>query len=106
MKDAPYPEDQSVEMLERFGPHLAYMRGKRSATDLEPDRVVKTHCCFCGQQCGMKLKVKDEEIIGIEPWYEFPFNKGKMCPKGIKRYLQDRKSTRLNSSHVRISYAV
>ncbi|TDP75979.1 molybdopterin oxidoreductase family protein [Bradymonas sediminis] len=95
MKDAPYPEDQSVEMLERFGPHLAYMRGTRSATDLEPDRVVKTHCCFCGQQCGMKLKVKDEEIIGIEPWYEFPFNKGKMCPKGIKRYLQNRHPDRL-----------
>jgi len=26
-------------------------------------------------------------VIGVEPWYEFPFNKGMLCPKGIKRYL-------------------
>ncbi|MFN8219659.1 MAG: molybdopterin oxidoreductase family protein [Fimbriimonadales bacterium] len=54
----------------------------------EPDRLVKTHCCFCGQQCGIQLKVKDERVIGFEPWEEFPFNRGKLCPKGVKRYMQ------------------
>ena len=26
----------------------------------EPDKLVKTHCCFCGVQCGIQLKVKDD----------------------------------------------
>ena len=61
----------------------------------EPDRMVPTHCCFCGQQCGIQLKVKDEKIVGFEPWEEFPFNKGKLCPKGVKRYMQDEHPDRL-----------
>jgi assimilatory nitrate reductase catalytic subunit len=52
-----------------------------------PDRMVETHCCFCGQQCGIKLLVKDNQVIGFEPWMDFPFNQGKLCPKGVKRYL-------------------
>ena len=59
------------------------------------DRSVKTHCCFCGQQCGIKLKVNDNEVVGFEPWYEFPFNEGKLCPKGVKRYLQGTHPDRL-----------
>jgi assimilatory nitrate reductase catalytic subunit len=43
----------------------------------------------------MQLKVKDNLVIGVEPWYEFPFNKGMMCPKGIKRYLQQAHPDRL-----------
>ncbi len=54
----------------------------------QPDKYVKTHCCFCGQQCGIQLKVKDNQVVGFEPWDEFPFNKGMLCPKGVKRYLQ------------------
>ena len=49
---------------------------------------MKTHCCFCGQQCGIQLKVRDNQVIGFEPWEEFPFNHGMLCPKGVKRYLQ------------------
>ena len=69
-----------------FGPHLS--AGTRGTTAEEPDRLVKTHCCFCGQQCGIQLKVKDNQVIGFEPWEEFPFNRGMLCPKGVKRYLQ------------------
>ena len=54
-----------------------------------------THCCFCGQQCGIQLKVKDEKVVGFEPWEAFPFNKGKLCPKGVKRYMQDEHPDRL-----------
>ena len=54
----------------------------------EPDRLVKTHCCFCGVQCGIQLKVKDNKVIGFEPWEDFPVNRGMLCPKGVKRYLQ------------------
>ena len=49
---------------------------------------MKTHCCFCGQQCGIQLKVRDNQVVGFEPWEEFPFNQGMLCPKGVKRYLQ------------------
>ncbi len=84
-----------IDVIESFGPHLAYASGDRTDSAVVPDRLVKTHCCFCGQQCGMQLKVKDNTIIGIEPWYEFPFNKGKLCPKGVKRYLQNAHPDRL-----------
>jgi assimilatory nitrate reductase catalytic subunit len=39
--------------------------------------------------------VKDNTILGIEPWYEFPFNQGMLCPKGVKRYLQQDHPDRL-----------
>jgi assimilatory nitrate reductase catalytic subunit len=83
------------ETIAKFGPHLAYAKDGRLDTGVEPDKYVKTHCCFCGQQCGMQLKVKDNLVVGVEPWYEFPFNKGMMCPKGIKRYLQQAHPDRL-----------
>jgi assimilatory nitrate reductase catalytic subunit len=75
-------------LVEGFGPHCNYADRLRLETTAEPDRVVATHCCFCGMQCGIQLKVKDEQVIGFEPWEEFPFNRGMLCPKGVKRYLQ------------------
>jgi assimilatory nitrate reductase catalytic subunit len=87
--------------IEAFGPHRAYESGLRTDTAVKPDRYVKTHCCFCGQQCGLQLKVKDNTVIGVEPWYEFPFNRGMMCPKGIKRYLQQAHPDRLLHAYER-----
>src|SRR5215467_9199422 len=87
--------DQLHNITERFGPHPAYGAGVRLATNVEPDKIVKTHCCFCGQQCGIQLKVKDNVVIGFEPWYDFPFNRGMLCPKGVKRYLQGAHPDRL-----------
>jgi assimilatory nitrate reductase catalytic subunit len=71
------------------------MAGMRLSTAVEPDKLVKTHCCFCGQQCGIQLKVKDNQVIGFEPWDDFPFNRGMLCPKGVKRYLQGSHPDRL-----------
>lgn len=85
----------TIEIQEQFGPTLAYMSGIHMDTGVEPDKLVKTHCCFCGQQCGIQLKVYDNQVVGFEPWYEFPFNKGKLCPKGVKRYLQGSHPDRL-----------
>jgi assimilatory nitrate reductase catalytic subunit len=87
--------DQLNNITERFGPHLAFNTGVRLATNVEPDKIVKTHCCFCGQQCGIQLKVKDNVVIGFEPWEDFPFNQGMLCPKGVKRYLQGAHPDRL-----------
>src|SRR5688500_6008128 len=74
------------------------MTGVRMSTSVEPERLVKTHCCFCGQQCGVQLKVRDNEVIGFEPWEEFPFNRGMLCPKGVKRYLQGSHPDRLTTA--------
>src|SRR5262249_27776567 len=40
-------------------------------------------------------KVKDNVVIGFEPWEDFPFNRGMLCPKGVKRYLQGAHPDRL-----------
>ncbi len=92
MAKTPVPVDT---LIEQFGPHPVNeppggWRGRG-----EPERLVKTHCCFCGQQCGIQLKVRENKVIGFEPWEEFPFNKGKLCPKGVKRYMQGSHPDRL-----------
>jgi assimilatory nitrate reductase catalytic subunit len=82
-------------LIERYGPHLNRVPPGGWDAGLEIDRVVDTHCCFCGQQCGIRLKVKDDRVVGFEPRYDFPFNEGKLCPKGVKRYLQGSHPDRL-----------
>ena len=76
------------ELIEKYGPHLNQAPPGGWNAGLDVEKEVKTHCCFCGQQCGIKLKVAKNEVVGFEPWYDFPFNEGKLCPKGVKRYLQ------------------
>src|SRR5947207_1785364 len=88
----------ALRTVEGFGPHLSAPHGLRLSTSAEPERLVKTHCCFCGQQCGIQLKVRDNEVIGFEPWEDFPFNRGMLCPKGVKRYLQGAHPDRLTSA--------
>jgi assimilatory nitrate reductase catalytic subunit len=94
-----------LKITEAFGPHRSVMTGARLSTTVEPDRLVKTHCCFCGQQCGIQLKVRDNQVIGFEPWEEFPFNRGMLCPKGVKRYLQGSHPDRLLTAFGRDSAA-
>ncbi len=86
---------EALAIIDQYGPHRSYPSGVRLDTGAEPDRLVKTHCCFCGQQCGIQLKVKDETVIGFEPWSDFPFNRGMLCPKGVRRYLQGTHPDRL-----------
>lgn len=90
-----FSPEKTESLFQQFGPHAAYPSGTRLETGIEPDKLVKTHCCFCGQQCGIQLKVKDNEVIGFEPWEDFPFNRGMLCPKGVKRYLQGSHPDRL-----------
>ncbi|HYE97804.1 MAG TPA: molybdopterin-dependent oxidoreductase [Planctomycetota bacterium] len=92
----------SVEALvERYGPHLHETPPGGWDDRRPPDRLVKTHCCFCGVQCGVQLKVRGEQVVGFEPWEEFPLNRGMLCPKGIKRYLQGSHPDRLRAPLVR-----
>lgn len=91
---AEIPLDEQA-LIDAFGPHLNRVPVGGWSSSAEVDRVVDTHCCFCGQQCGIRLKVKDEAVVGFEPRYDFPFNEGKLCPKGVKRYLQGSHPDRL-----------
>jgi hypothetical protein len=94
------PDDLREQvLLAKFGPLKSYPTGQRIDSSVDPDRLVKTHCCFCGQQCGIQLKVKDNEVIGFEPWEDFPFNRGMLCPKGVRRYLQGSHHDRLTSAY-------
>ncbi len=88
----------SLDVLaEQFGPHPNFVPagGWQEESRNPAEKLVKTHCCFCGQQCGLQLKVRANTVIGFEPWEEFPFNQGKLCPKGVKRYLQSNHPDRL-----------
>lgn len=52
-------------------------------------------------QCGIQLQVKGNQVIGFEPWMEFPSNHGMLCPKGVKRYLQGSHPDRLLHAYQR-----
>ena len=83
------------EIVRQFGPTLNRVPAGGWVASEEEDKMVKTHCCFCGQQCGIQLRVRNNKVIGWEPWEDFPFNLGKLCPKGVKRYMQDEHPDRL-----------
>ena len=89
-----------AELTRLYGPTLSFTPrgGWEEGSRKPPDRLVKTHCCFCGMQWGLQLKVRDENVVGFEPWEEFPFNRGTLCPKGVKRYLQGEHPDRLLTS--------
>ena len=90
------------ELVKQFGPTLHTVPpGGWTHTD-QDEKLVKTHCCFCGQQCGIQLRVHDNKVVGFEPWEDFPFNRGKLCPKGVKRYMQDEHPDRLKNPLQRI----
>jgi assimilatory nitrate reductase catalytic subunit len=75
-------------IIERFGPHLNDSPWGGWQGDRKIDRIVNTHCPYCGMQCGMKLLVADDHVVGLEPRYDFPVNEGRLCPKGVTAYLQ------------------
>jgi assimilatory nitrate reductase catalytic subunit len=85
------------ELKRQYGPHLNYVPpgGWQAESHNGEEHLVKTHCCFCGQQCGIQLKVRDNRVTGFEPWEDFPYNRGMLCPKGVKRYLQGSHPDRL-----------
>ena len=37
---------EPINIIREFGPHLSSMTGERLSTAIEPDRLVKKHCCF------------------------------------------------------------
>lgn len=89
------PPLSAEDLIKQFGPTPKETPPGGWQDTGEPDRLVATHCCFCGQQCGINLKVKNNQVIGFEPREDFPFNRGKLCPKGVMRYMQNEHPDRL-----------
>ena len=56
-----------LHVIREFGPSRAYAKDSRLDTGVAPDRSVKTHCCFCGQQCGVELQVKGNVVLTLNP---------------------------------------
>ena len=45
-------------------------------------KYVPTICPYCGTGCGLNFVVKDDKIVGVEPYKRHTVNEGKVCPKG------------------------
>lgn len=77
---------------------------KDIANKIHPgEKLVPTHCSYCGMQCGMNLRVHTatNKIIGVEPRYDWPVTAGKMCPKGVTAYQQTNHEDRLRRPLIR-----
>ena len=67
------------------------------------ETLVPTHCCFCGVQCGMYLRVdKSGKVFGVEP-RNHDINRMRLCPKGINAYQQVNHPDRLTAPLMRHS---
>ncbi len=60
-------------------------------------RYVPTICPYCGIGCGLNFVVKDDKIVGVEPYKRHPVNEGKLCPKGNFGYEFINREDRLTS---------
>lgn len=88
----PITDDEYIAL---YGPHISDSPVTGWQEKPAVEKLVNTHCCFCGMQCGIRLQVAHGKVIGFEPWEEFPFNEGRLCPKGVKRYMQTHHPDRL-----------
>ncbi|MGD2162895.1 MAG: hypothetical protein PVG04_07355, partial [Anaerolineales bacterium] len=46
---------------------------------LEPDRVVRSTCPYCGVGCQVNLNVKDDQIYRVGAPFEAAPNYGMLC---------------------------
>lgn len=84
-----------ASIIDRFGPHLHDEPIGGWSAERKVDKMVPTHCPYCGMQCGMNLLVEKNNVVGVEPRYDFPVNEGRLCPKGVTAYLQTHHPDRL-----------
>lgn len=84
-----------ASIIDRFGPHLHDEPIGGWSAERKIDKMVPTHCPYCGMQCGLNLLVEKNHVVGVEPRYDFPVNEGRLCPKGVTAYLQTHHPDRL-----------
>lgn len=89
-----------------LAPGVAAFRKERTrpghyVSDERHETMVATHCCYCGVQCGMYLRVSAEgKVFGVEP-RDHDINKMKLCPKGVTAYQQVNHTDRLTKPLMR-----
>ncbi|MGA9098614.1 MAG: molybdopterin-dependent oxidoreductase, partial [Methanotrichaceae archaeon] len=54
---------------------------------IEKMEFIPTTCPYCGTGCSFYLVVRNNRVLGIEPWHTPPINEGKLCQKG--RYAHE-----------------
>ena len=83
-------------LAQTYGPHQNFepAGGWEESARRPPDRLVKTHCSFCGMQCGIQLKVLDEKhLLAVKDEME------KITP--MKAVFDRNYVKRLEGSHVK-----
>src|SRR5687768_18010312 len=73
--------------------------------------LFRSTCAYCGVGCSFRAEMQGETVVRMVPHKDGKANHGHSCVKGrfawgYATHPEDRKSTRLNSSHGYISYAV
>ena len=76
-------------LVAQYGPRLGFPPKEGFPGRDEPDRVVPTHCCFCGMQCGIKLLVKDNRIVTVDR-RELDLPRGRRIRRGEATYAYKR----------------
>jgi assimilatory nitrate reductase catalytic subunit len=71
---------------ETFDFHSGTQPPAHWSSEEQVERYVPTHCCYCGVQCAMYLKVSHGKVVGVEPRADYPLNHGMLCPKGATAY--------------------
>ena len=61
-------------------------RKSRGLGRINDVKLVKTTCSYCGTGCNFFLKVKGQEIVGVESDFDAPVNQGNLCVKGRYGY--------------------
>ncbi|HEX5369215.1 MAG TPA: molybdopterin oxidoreductase family protein [Dehalococcoidia bacterium] len=74
--------DFNYDFQQAGRPAAEWSSGERADYELVP-----THCCFCGVQCGMNMRVSEGRVVGVEP-RDYVHNRGALCPKGVVAYQQ------------------
>ena len=82
------------ELVAQFGPHpTAHPGGWAPANPTaRADALLLLRAAVRHTAQG-----EGRKVVGFEPWEEFPFNRGKLCPKGVKRYMQGEHPDRLRT---------
>lgn len=59
-------------------------------------RIIKTFCFLCWNECGIRVHVKDGEVVRVDGDAEDPSTKDRSCPRSIVAIDLHRHSNRLN----------
>ena len=60
-------------------------------------KYVPTICPYCGTGCGLNFVVKDDKIVGVEPYKRHPVNEGNVCRIGNFGYEFIKREDRLTT---------